>query len=218
MKLYGYWRSSAAYRVRIALNLKNISAEQISVHLVKDGGEQHQPDYAVLNPQELVPTLLTDPMGEQEEVALTQSLAIIEYLEDVYPQSSLLPVEPTERATVRAMAQSIACEVHPLNNLRVLQFLTGEMGLSEAQKNVWYHHWIHQGFTAYEALLARYSGRFSYGDTVTLADLCLVPQVYNAKRFNVPLDNYPHIVRIWNECNQLSAFRDAAPEAQADAI
>ena len=218
MKLYGYWRSSAAYRVRIALNLKDLSAEQISVHLVNDGGEQHKPDYAVLNPQELVPTLLTDNLDDQDKVALTQSLAIIEYLEDVYPQSPLLPSEPAERAIVRAMAQSIACEVHPLNNLRVLQFLTGEMGLSEAQKNVWYHHWIHQGFAAYETLLARHSGRFSFGNTVTLADLCLVPQVYNAKRFNVPLDNYPHIVRIWNECNQLAAFRDAAPEAQADAI
>ncbi|MCS6117686.1 maleylacetoacetate isomerase [Shewanella baltica] len=216
MKLYGYWRSSAAYRVRIALNLKGISAEQLSVHLVRDGGEQHKAAYSALNPLELVPTLTLD--DELDADALSQSLAIIEYLDEIHPQSSLLPASALERAHVRAMALTVACEIHPLNNLRVLQYLTQTLGVDEAAKNTWYHHWVASGFAALETLLKRHSGRYCFGDTVTLADLCLVPQVYNAMRFNVDLTPYPNIMRVWTECNQLEAFADAAPERQADAV
>jgi maleylpyruvate isomerase len=216
MKLYGYWRSSAAYRVRIALNLKGISAEQFSVHLVRDGGEQHKAAYTALNPLELVPTLTLD--DELDMDALSQSLAIIEYLDEIHPQTPLLPASALERAHVRAMALTVACEIHPLNNLRVLQYLTQTLGVDEAAKNTWYHHWIASGFAALETLLIRHSGRYCFGDTVTLADLCLVPQVYNARRFNVDLTPYPNIMRVWAECNQLEAFADAAPERQADAV
>ncbi|AEG12084.1 maleylacetoacetate isomerase [Shewanella baltica OS183] len=216
MKLYGYWRSSAAYRVRIALNLKGISAEQLSVHLVRDGGEQHKAVYSALNPLELVPTLTLD--DELDADALSQSLAIIEYLDEIHPQSPLLPASALERAHVRAMALTVACEIHPLNNLRVLQYLTQTLGVDEAAKNTWYHHWVASGFAALETLLVRHSGRYCFGDTVTLADLCLVPQVYNAQRFNVDLTPYPNIMRVWTECNQLEAFADAAPERQADAV
>lgn len=216
MKLYGYWRSSAAYRVRIALNLKGISAEQLSVHLVRDGGEQHKAAYSALNPLELVPTLMMD--DELDADALSQSLAIIEYLDEIHPQSPLLPASALERAHVRAMALTVACEIHPLNNLRVLQYLTQTLGVDEAAKNTWYHHWVASGFAALEILLKRHSGRYCFGDTVTLADLCLVPQVYNAQRFNVDLTPYPNIMRVWTECNQLEAFADAAPERQADAV
>ncbi|QYJ77782.1 maleylacetoacetate isomerase [Shewanella acanthi] len=216
MKLYGYWRSSAAYRVRIALNLKGLTAEQLSVHLVREGGEQHKAEYIALNPQELVPTLVVE--GKQGTDNLTQSLAIIEYLEELYPQSPLLPTSPLARAQVRALAQSIACEIHPLNNLRVLQYLTQTLEVDEAAKNAWYHHWVNTGFSALEKQLERVSGRYCFGDSVTIADLCLIPQVYNAKRFNVDLTPYPTIVRIWEACNQLKAFSDAAPEVQADAV
>ncbi|MGI2147757.1 maleylacetoacetate isomerase [Shewanella baltica] len=216
MKLYGYWRSSAAYRVRIALNLKGISAEQLSVHLVSDGGEQHKAAYSALNPLELVPTLTLD--DELDADALSQSLAIIEYLDEIHPQTPLLPASALERAHVRAMALTVACEIHPLNNLRVLQYLTQTLGVDEAAKNTWYHHWVASGFAALETLLIRHSGRYCFGDTVTLADLCLVPQVYNAQRFNVDLTPYPNIMRVWAECNQLEAFADAAPERQADAV
>ncbi|MBU1393257.1 MAG: maleylacetoacetate isomerase [Gammaproteobacteria bacterium] len=216
MKLYGYWRSSAAYRVRIALNLKGISAEQLSVHLVRDGGEQHKAAYTALNPLELVPTLTLD--DELDMDALSQSLAIIEYLDEIHPQTPLLPASALERAHVRAMALTVACEIHPLNNLRVLQYLTQTLGVDEAAKNTWYHHWVASGFAALETLLIRHSGRYCFGDTVTLADLCLVPQVYNAQRFNVDLTPYPNIMRVWAECNQLEAFDDAAPERQADAV
>ena len=216
MKLYGYWRSSAAYRVRIALNLKGISAEQLSVHLVRDGGEQHKAAYTALNPLELVPTLTLD--DELDMDALSQSLAIIEYLDEIHPQTPLLPASALERAHVRAMALTVACEIHPLNNLRVLQYLTQTLGVDEAAKNTWYHHWVASGFAALETLLIRHSGRYCFGDTVTLADLCLVPQVYNAQRFNVDLTPYPNIMRVWAECNQLEAFANAAPERQADAV
>ena len=216
MKLYGYWRSSAAYRVRIALNLKGISAEQLSVHLVRDGGEQHKAAYSALNPLELVPTLVMD--DELDADALSQSLAIIEYLDEIHPQSPLLPASALERAHVRAMALTVACEIHPLNNLRVLQYLTQTLGVDEAAKNTWYHHWVASGFAALEILLKRHSGRYCFGDTVTLADLCLVPQVYNAQRFNVDLTPYPNIMRVWAECNQLEPFADAAPERQVDAV
>lgn len=215
MKLYGYWRSSAAYRVRIALNLKQLSAEHISVHLVNNGGEQHFAAYHQLNPQHLVPTLVDK--NADTELNLSQSLAIIEYLEEKYPQCPVLPNDAEQRAIVRSMAQAIACEIHPLDNLRVLQYLVNEMGVSEADKMRWYHHWIIVGFTALEQQLSQHSGRYCFGDSPTLADICLVPQVYNAKRFNVPLDDFPHIVRIYHECNQLAAFAAAAPEQQHDA-
>ncbi|QIR14880.1 maleylacetoacetate isomerase [Shewanella aestuarii] len=215
MKLYGYWRSSAAYRVRIALNLKQLPAEQVSVHLVNNGGEQHSDAFHQLNPQHLVPALVDSEDGA--EFSLTQSLAIIEYLDEKYPQPSVLPEQIKDKAIVRAMAQSIACEIHPLDNLRVLQYLVKEMGVDENQKMAWYHHWIHLGFSALESQLVQYSGRYCFGDNVTLADICLIPQIYNAKRFNVALDKYPNISRIWDNCHQLSAFINAAPEQQADA-
>jgi maleylpyruvate isomerase len=215
MKLYGYWRSSAAYRVRIALNLKQLSAEHISVHLVNNGGEQHSEAFHQFNPQHLVPALVDS--NEQGEFSLTQSLAIIEYLDEKYPQINLLPTNLEDKAVVRAMSQAIACEIHPLDNLRVLQYLVKEMGVDETQKMTWYHHWVHVGFSALESQLERFSGQFCFGDKVTLADICLVPQVYNAERFKVPMDAYPNIVRVWQNCNQLDAFIQAAPEQQADA-
>ena len=216
MKLYGYWRSSAAYRVRIALNLKQLTAEHISIHLVNNGGEQHSPNFHKLNAQHLVPAFVDS--GEQDEFTLSQSLAIIEYLDEKYPQCPVLPSNIEDRAIVRSMAQAIACEIHPLDNLRVLQYLVNEMGVSEANKMRWYHHWIQLGFTALEVQLNQYSGRFCFGDTPSLADICLIPQVYNAKRFNLELSQYPTIVRIWDECHKLAAFTDAAPEQQHDAI
>ncbi|MCT7940313.1 maleylacetoacetate isomerase [Shewanella holmiensis] len=215
MKLYGYWRSSAAYRVRIALNLKQLSADHISVHLVNNGGEQHSESYHHLNPQHLVPTLVDS--NELGEFSLNQSLAIIEYLEEKYPKINVLPTNLEDKAVVRGMAQAIACEIHPLDNLRVLQYLVKEMGIDEGQKMQWYAHWIHLGFSALETQLERYAGEYCFGNKVTLADICLIPQVYNAKRFNVPLAAYPNIVRIWENCHQLDAFIQAAPEQQADA-
>lgn len=212
MTLYGYWRSSAAYRVRIALNLKEIEVEHKSVHLVKDGGQQHHADYIDLNPQQLVPALVL-ANGE----VLTQSMAMLEYLEETFPQTPLLPAEPVARAKVRALANVIACDVHPLNNLRVLQYLKGEAGLDDAAKDAWYQHWIATGFSGFEAMLTDTAGQFCFGDVPTLADICLVPQVYNARRFNVPLDAYPNIVRIVDNCNRLAAFTLAAPENQPDA-
>ncbi|MGI2001205.1 maleylacetoacetate isomerase [Shewanella frigidimarina] len=215
MKLYGYWRSSAAYRVRITLNLKQLTAEHISVHLVNNGGEQHSEAYHQLNPSDLVPTFIDN--NESGEINLSQSLAIMEYLDEKHPQQPLLPSNIEHRAIVRSMAQAIACEIHPLDNLRVLQYLVNEMGVSEADKMRWYHHWIHLGFAALEQQLSQYSGRFCFGDTPSLADICLIPQVYNAKRFNLELAAYPNIVRIWDECHKLPAFVDAAPEQQHDA-
>lgn len=216
MKLYGYWRSSAAYRVRIALNLKGLSCEHHAVHLVKDGGQQHQTEYLALNPQALVPVLVDD------ELVLTQSLAILEYLEERYPEPALLPADIQRRARVRALANLIACDVHPLNNLRVLQYLTHDMSQDTDARDHWYRHWITKGLTAFEMLLqqeqARRDSPFCDGESPTIADICLVPQVYNAKRFNVPLDDFPHIVRISQHCNRLAAFQDAAPERQADAV
>ncbi|MGB0894422.1 MAG: maleylacetoacetate isomerase [Parashewanella sp.] len=217
MKLYGYWRSSAAYRVRIALNLKGLEADHVSVHLVKDGGQQHQADYVALNPQELVPTFIDNDADIGTEVKLTQSLAIIDYLDERYPDIGLLPTNIIDKALVRSMALLVACDVHPLNNLSILQYLSGELKLEDEAKSQWYHHWVHKGLKALEVMLSQHSGQYCFGDKVTLADVCLIPQVYNAKRFNVPLDAYPNIVRIWDNCHQLKGFRDALPEAQADA-
>ncbi|ATJ81029.1 maleylacetoacetate isomerase [Halomonas beimenensis] len=210
--LYGYFRSSAAYRVRIVLNLKGLDYEQAPVNLVK--GEQRDAAFRGQNPQGLVPMLVTD-----HGVRLTQSLAICEYLDERHPEPALLPADLEGRARVRALAQLVACEIHPLNNLRVLKHLTGELGLDEAAKLAWYRHWIHEGFTALEAMLNREtgSGDFCHGDSPTLADVCLVPQVYNAERFECNLEAYPRIRRIVANARALEAFRHAAPEAQPDA-
>ncbi|ABV86777.1 maleylacetoacetate isomerase [Shewanella pealeana] len=215
MKLYGYWRSSAAYRVRIAMNLKSLAAEQVSVHLVKDGGEQHSREYQQINTQELVPSLMIDDNGQQR--VLTQSLAIIEYMEEVYPEVALLPSAPFDKSIVRAMALTVACEVHPLNNLKVLQYLANELDTTDEKKAAWYHHWVQEGFSALEKQLEQHSGLFCFGDTPSLADICLVPQVYNAKRFKVDMSPYPNIERINVHCLTQQAFIDAIPENQLDA-
>ena len=185
MKLYGYWRSTAAYRVRIALQIKALQFENLSVHLVKDGGEQFKPDYVDMNPAKLVPTLIDG------DVVLNQSMAIVEYLDEQYPDTPLLPKDVALRAQVRAMAQDIACDIHPLNNLRVLKYLAGTLKVEDQAKSEWYAHWILTGFAALEQRLAKTAGKYCFGDTVTLADLCLIPQLYNARRFNVPLDDFP---------------------------
>lgn len=210
--LYGYFRSSAAYRVRIALNLKGLAYDQAPVNLVK--GEQRGEEYLARNPQGLVPALVTD-----DGARLTQSLAICEYLDERYPEPALLPADAAGRARVRALAQAVACEIHPLNNLRVLKYLTGELGVDEATKMTWYRHWVTEGFAALEAQLSREagSGDFCHGDTPGLADLCLVPQVFNAERFECDLAPYPRIRRIVANCRALDAFAQAAPEAQPDA-
>ncbi len=215
MKLYSYWRSSAAYRVRIALNLKGIDYQSAFVHLVKDGGEQLKPEYAAVNPQRLVPSLELD-----DGRVLTQSMAIIEYLEEVESGPALLPGDAIGRARVRALAQLVACEIHPLNNLRVLKHLATSLGLDDQQKNDWYCHWLIEGFDALETLLADSpaTGIFCHGSTPGLADLCLIPQVYNARRFNIDLTPYPTIERIDAACAALETFCQAAPEAQEDAL
>lgn len=213
MKFYGYFRSSASYRLRIALALKGIPHEQASIHLTRGGGEQFAAEFRRLNPQELVPVI------EDNGHILTQSLAILEYLEETHPAPAILPKTPVERARVRALSLVMACEMHPLNNLRVLTYLTKQMGVSEDAKLAWYRHWIALGFTALEGLLAGHpnTGRFCHGDTPTMADICLVPQVFNAKRFDCPLDAYPTVMRIHDACQALPAFAAAAPAKQPDA-
>lgn len=212
MKLYSYFRSSAAYRVRIALNLKGLDYDVVPVHLIKNGGEQHSAAYIKLNPTELVPTLLA------LDVPLSQSLAILEYLEEEYPEPALLPKDTILRAQVRGFAQHIACDIHPVNNLRILQYLVNDLQLSEEQKLDWYAHWIHKGFTALEADLSTRESKFAFGETPTIADCCLVPQVYNAQRFNLDLSPYPRLLAVNNQCLQLDAFQKAAPEQQVDAV
>jgi len=210
MKLYNYFRSSAAYRVRIALNLKGLAFEYIPVHLTK--GEQRSESYVALNPQALVPTLVDDA------ITLPQSLAIVEYLDERFPQPPLLPATPAERARVRAIALAIACDIHPLNNLRVLHYLTRTLAVSEDAKNAWYRHWIDVGFAAIEPQLAgRASGRYALGDAPTLADICIVPQVANASRLKVPMDPYPRIRAVNEACLAHSAFDRARPQVQPDA-
>lgn len=207
MKLYDYYRSTASYRVRIALNIKNIHYETLQVHLTNQGGEQHRADYLKLNPQGLVPTL--DENGH----ILTQSLAIIEYLNDIEPEPSLLPHTPLGRAYVRSLALTIACDMHPLNNLRVLQRLREQFQASEEQVMDWYHHWLKQGFDTIENRLQSTPNRkhVCYGSSVSLADICLIPQVYNAGRFNFSMANYPHINEVNTHCLTLAAFQDASP-------
>lgn len=213
LRLYSYWRSSAAYRVRIALNLKDLSYELLPVHLVRDGGEQRRPGYLALNPQGLVPVL------EHDGVVLSQSLAIIEYLEEVFPDVPLLPADTLGRARVRSLAQVVACEIHPLNNLRVMNYLKGPLGLSAEAASDWYRHWLLEGFEALERRLAAEpeTGRYCHGDRPGLADAFLVPQVYNARRFEISLSRYPRTEAIDAACLALPAFRDAAPERQPDA-
>ena len=210
MKLHDAPRSSACYRVRIALHWKGIPFEKLSVDLLRDGGEQHHDDYRAVNPQGLVPTLRDGP------VALRQSLAIIEYLEETHPEPRLLPQDPVERAHVRAMAQLIACDVHPLNNLRVLRYLEGTLGLGDETRLAWYRHWIAEGLTALESLVAKEatSTSFCFRASPSLADLCLVPQIFNARRYDCPLEPYPTLCRIDAACRELPAFRAAHPEAE----
>jgi maleylpyruvate isomerase len=210
MVLHDYFRSSAAYRVRIALNLKGLAAERRFVHLRR--GEQRAPGYLAKNPQGLVPTL---EVGDRR---LTQSLAIIEYLEDKYPQPPLLPAGPEDRAWVRAVALAIACDIHPIDNLRVLQYLGKELGIDEPRRDDWYKHWIRLGFEALEIqLAARAEGPFCLGHAPTLADICLVPQVANANRLQLDLVPYPRIRSIDAACRALPPFADARPDAQPDA-
>ncbi|GGY02040.1 maleylacetoacetate isomerase [Massilia dura] len=213
MKLYTYFRSSAAYRVRIALNLKGIGYESIPVHLLKNGGEQHDDAYRAVNPSELVPAL------ETEGVTLGQSMAIIEYLDETHPMMPLLPPDALGRARVRALAQTVACDTHPLTNLRVLRHLKGALGLSEEDRNAWYRHWLGEGMRVLEAQLANgaATGRFCHGDMPTMADCFLVPQVFNARRFDIDLAPYPTIARIDAACVDIPAFQAAHPSQQPDA-
>lgn len=210
MKLYSYFRSSAAYRVRIALNLKGIAYETASIHLVKDGGHNRRPEFRAVNPQMRIPALVA-PTGD----VLIQSLAIIEYLDETHPEPLLLPKDPIARARARALAQIVACDIHPLNNVGPLRYLKHEMHQEQGAIDAWYHHWVVAGFEAFESL-AR-PGPYSCGGQVTMADLCLVPQVYNARRLKVPLDEFPKIVGIDAACLKLSAFERARPESQPDA-
>ena len=218
MKLYSYFRSSASYRVRIALNLKQLSHDQVGVHLVKEGGQQLQAAYRAINADALVPALVDDALAGEAH-ALNQSLAIIEYLEEVYPGTRLLPGSAAERALIRSLALSIACDIHPINNLRVLRYLTDKLGVSEPDKDTWYRHWVEQGLTALEATLVRSgkAGLYCFGDTPTLADCCLVPQMYNARRFKCDVSGFPTLVRIDAHCMAQEAFIKAAPENQPDA-
>ncbi len=211
MRLYGYFRSSAAYRVRIALNLKGLDYDLVPLHLQKN--EHLSADYARLNPQKLLPAL---QVGDE---IITQSLAIVEYLDEMHPTPALLPQAPLLRAQVRAMALAIACDIHPINNLRVLRYLVHDMGLSEDKKNQWYRHWVETGLAAVEQTLTNspHTGAFCFGDTPSLADICLLPQVYNARRFNSDLSGCPTVVRIADHCATLDAFARAAPDKQPDA-
>jgi maleylacetoacetate isomerase len=211
VELYSYFRSSAAYRVRIALALKGLDVDYRPVNLVR--GEQRASDHAARNPAQLVPWLVDG------EVAIGQSLAIIEYLDETHPEPPLLPADAAGRARVRALALGIACEIHPLNNLRVLAYLVKELGIDDEAKLRWYRHWVALGLASFERLLVTDpgTGRCCHGDTPTLADLVLVPQVFNAERFACPLDDYPTLRRVAAHCRSLPAFQAAAPEACPDA-
>jgi maleylacetoacetate isomerase len=207
MILYDYFRSTACYRVRIALNLKAISYEKHTIHLIEEGGQQHSQTYRHINPQELVPTLNT------HEGSLSQSLAIIEYLDETIPNPPLLPKKPFDKAQVRSLALLIACDVHPLNNLRVLNYLKTEFQANETQSTQWYHHWLKVGFDAFEKKLHHLerTSNFCFGDSPSLADLCLIPQVFNAHRFHFLMDEYPLINEINAHCLTLKAFQEASP-------
>lgn len=213
LRLYSFWRSSAAFRVRIALNLKGLDYEIEPVHLVKEGGQQHSASFSELNPQEFVPVLIH---GNR---ILRQSMAIMEYLDDVWPDNPLLPAVARDAQRARAIAQMISCDIHPLNNLRVMQYLEAQFKVNQAQKDAWMKHWIIAGFDALEKVLADNpsTGSFCEGDIPSMADCCLVPQVYNAERFKVSLKPYPTIRRIYEECCELEAFKKAHPSQQPDA-
>lgn len=210
VKLYSFFRSSAAYRVRIALNLKNIPYEMVAIHLSKDGGANRKPEFKAVNPQMRVPALV-DSSGE----ILIQSLAMIEYLDESFPDPPLLPANAIERAHVRAISQIIACDVHPLNNVAPLRYLKHQLKHEQVEIDAWYHHWVIEGFEAIEAMIE--PSPYTCGGRVTLADLCLVPQVYNARRLKVPLDRFPKIVAADAACLKLAAFDKARPENQPDA-
>jgi len=209
VKLYSYFRSSAAFRVRIALNLKGVDYETVPVHLIQDGGHNRRPEYRAINPQMRIPALIA-PGGE----VLIQSLAIIEYLEETHPDPPLLPKDPLARARARALADIVACDIHPLNNVGPLRYLKRELHQEQSAIDAWYHHWVIEGFEAYEALLQ--GGTYSCGHQVTMADLCLIPQNYNARRLKVPLDKFSKIVAIDAACMKLPAFDRARPENQPD--
>lgn len=213
MKLYSYFRSSAAYRVRIALNVKQVRYEYVAKHLTRGGGEQRQADYLEINPQGFVPAL------EHEGKLITQSVAIIEYLDEVFPLPPLLPTAAASRAAVRAMSLLIACDIHPLNNLRVLNYLKEPLGQGNDATGEWYKHWIAEGFGALEALIARHSASetFCFGDAVTMADILLVPQVANSRRYKMDLSPYPTLKKVSAHLESLPAFVAARPEAQPDA-
>ena len=211
--LHNYFRSSSSYRVRIALNLKGLSYDYVPVHLNRGGGEQFGTGFKTLNPQGLVPVL------SEDGIDISQSLAILEYLEEKYPEPPLLPETIEGRAHVRQLALAIACEIHPLNNLRVLKFLNGRLGLSEDAKTTWIRHWTELGLSAMEQELSRSQtrGRFCYGDTPTMADCCLVPQLFNAQRFGIDLAPYPTLLAIDEACGKLPEFERAHPSQQPDA-
>jgi maleylacetoacetate isomerase len=209
MKLYDYFRSSAAYRVRIALNLKRLSYDAVPIHLSKDGGRQKTPEYRAINPQMRVPALVLSN-GDR----LIQSLAIIEYLDETFPDPALLPVEAVERAQVRAVAQIIACDIHPINNTSTLVYLR-KLGHDQTEIDEWYASWILSGFEAVETMIR--PAPYAFGSHVTIADLCIIPQVFNARRFKVPLDRFPKIAGVDAACNKLAAFDTARPERQPDA-
>ncbi len=213
LSLHSYWRSSAAYRVRIGLNLKDLPYDIVPVHLVREGGDQHRAEYAETNPQRLVPVL------QHGQRMLRQSLAILEYLDEMWPEPALLPATARDRQRVRALAQLVACDIHPLNNLRVLQYFEHDWGVPQPEREVWIRHWITEGFAAFENLLQGNpsTGEFCDGHAPTIADCCLVPQVYNARRFSIDMSAYPTIVRIEAACLSLPAFDAARPERQPDA-
>ncbi|HEX3896601.1 MAG TPA: maleylacetoacetate isomerase [Rudaea sp.] len=214
IKLYSYWRSSAAYRVRIALNLKGLPYELIPVHLINNGGEHHSEAYQEINPQQKVPTLID---GER---IIRQSMAIVEYIEETYDgEHRLMPVMARERARVRALAQIVACDIHPVNNLSVMQYLEHEFNTPQVERDRWTRHWITEGFKGLEKLLATNpsTGQFCEGDEPSLADICLIPQVYNAYRWSVDMDQFPLIRKISDECMKMEAFDRAKPENQPDA-
>jgi maleylacetoacetate isomerase len=210
MKLYSYYRSSAAFRVRIALNLKGIDYETVAVNLTKDGGHNRRPEFRAVNPQMRIPALVA-PSGD----VLIQSPAIIEYLDEIQPEPPLLPKDPIARAKARALADIVACDIHPLNNVGPLRYLKNEMHQEQSAIDAWYHHWVTVGFEALEALVT--PAPYAAGKDVTLADVCLIPQVYNARRLKVPLDKFPKILAVEAACLALPAFDRARPENQPDA-
>jgi maleylacetoacetate isomerase len=213
LRLYSYWRSSAAYRVRIGLNLKGLRYETVPVHLLRDGGHQHSAEFREINPQELVPVL------QHGNRMLRQSLAILEYLDETWPAPMLLPTLARDRQRVRALAQVVACDIHPLNNLRVLQYFDRTWNVPQAERDDWVKHWMAEGFRAFEAMVSEHpaTGTFCEGEVPTLADCCLVPQLYNARRFALDLEAFPTLLRIEAACQALPAFAAARPERQPDA-